>query len=53
VHANVIRMLAPLSTSDDQLEEGLSILESALTAVFAERQMRERNRAVSPDAAPN
>lgn len=53
VHANVIRMLAPLSTSDDQLEEGLSILESALTAVSAEAQMRERNRAVSPDAAPN
>ena len=35
-HANVIRLLAPLGTPDDQLEEGLSILEGALTAVSAE-----------------
>jgi 4-aminobutyrate aminotransferase/(S)-3-amino-2-methylpropionate transaminase len=53
VHANVIRMLAPLSTPDDQMEEGLSILEGALAAVSAERQMREHNRAVPADGAPN
>jgi len=33
VHTNVIRMLMPLNTPDEQVEEGLSILEYALEAV--------------------
>jgi 4-aminobutyrate aminotransferase/(S)-3-amino-2-methylpropionate transaminase len=53
VHANVVRMLAPLSIPEDQLEEGLSILEGALTAVSAEMQAREGNRAASTDPVPN
>jgi 4-aminobutyrate aminotransferase/(S)-3-amino-2-methylpropionate transaminase len=53
VHANVVRMLAPLSIPEDQLEEGLSILEGALTAVSAEMQVREGNRAASTDPVPN
>jgi 4-aminobutyrate aminotransferase/(S)-3-amino-2-methylpropionate transaminase len=52
VHANVIRMLAPLSTPDGLLEEGLSILEGALTAVSEETFGRDRNRAVPTDSAP-
>ena len=32
-HDNVIRFLAPLVITDDQLEEGLEILESAIAAV--------------------
>jgi 4-aminobutyrate aminotransferase/(S)-3-amino-2-methylpropionate transaminase len=33
VHSNVIRLLMPLNTPDEQLEEGLSILEYALEDV--------------------
>jgi 4-aminobutyrate aminotransferase/(S)-3-amino-2-methylpropionate transaminase len=32
---NTIRVLAPLTTPDDVIEEGLSVLESALEVVFA------------------
>jgi 4-aminobutyrate aminotransferase/(S)-3-amino-2-methylpropionate transaminase len=53
VHANVVRMLAPLGIPEDQLEEGLSILEGALTAVSAEMQVRDHNRAASQEHAHN
>ncbi len=35
-HDNVIRFLAPLVITDDQLDEGLEVLESAIAAVSAQ-----------------
>jgi 4-aminobutyrate aminotransferase/(S)-3-amino-2-methylpropionate transaminase len=37
-YGNVIRLLVPLVVSDEQLEEGLNVLESALASVSAKRQ---------------
>jgi 4-aminobutyrate aminotransferase/(S)-3-amino-2-methylpropionate transaminase len=34
LYGNVIRILMPLTISDDQLEEGLQILEEAFEAVL-------------------
>lgn len=34
IYSNVIRLLMPLTITDDQLEEGLSILEEAFEAVY-------------------
>jgi 4-aminobutyrate aminotransferase/(S)-3-amino-2-methylpropionate transaminase len=38
-HSNVIRLLMPLNTPDEQLEEGLSILEAALEEVAGSRSV--------------
>jgi len=34
-YGNVIRVLVPLVASDDQIEEGLAVLEASLSAVTA------------------
>jgi 4-aminobutyrate aminotransferase/(S)-3-amino-2-methylpropionate transaminase len=34
IFSNVIRLLMPLTITDDQLEEGLTILEEAFEAVY-------------------
>lgn len=36
LYSNVIRILMPLTITDEQLEEGLTILEEAMEAVFTE-----------------
>jgi acetylornithine/succinyldiaminopimelate/putrescine aminotransferase len=59
VHTNVIRMLMPLNTPDEQVEEGLSILEYALEAVSpamvvqAGVEEKEERRPAPADAAHN
>jgi 4-aminobutyrate aminotransferase/(S)-3-amino-2-methylpropionate transaminase len=59
VHTNVIRMLMPLNTPDEQVEEGLSILEYALeavspaTVVQAGVEEKEERRPAPADAAHN
>jgi 4-aminobutyrate aminotransferase/(S)-3-amino-2-methylpropionate transaminase len=36
-YGNVVRLLVPLVASDEQMEEGLDVLENALAAVSRER----------------
>jgi 4-aminobutyrate aminotransferase/(S)-3-amino-2-methylpropionate transaminase len=40
---NVIRLLVPLVITDDQLDEGLSVLEAALASVSAQVAVPPRN----------
>jgi 4-aminobutyrate aminotransferase / (S)-3-amino-2-methylpropionate transaminase / 5-aminovalerate transaminase len=40
-YGNVIRLLVPLVISDEQMEEGLNVLEQALAAVSAKKVMTE------------
>jgi 4-aminobutyrate aminotransferase/(S)-3-amino-2-methylpropionate transaminase len=42
-YGNVIRLLLPLVVTDDQLEEGFSVLEAALTSVPAPAAVAIRN----------
>ena len=41
-HDNVIRFLAPLVITDDQVDEGLEILEGAIAAVSPRAAQRVR-----------
>lgn len=40
VHSNIVRFLIPLVITDEQLEEGLSIMEEALRQVFPVREAK-------------
>lgn len=44
IYSNVIRLLMPLVITDDQLEEGLQVLEEAFEAVYLNNQAQQIGR---------
>ena len=43
-YGNVIRVLAPLVISDEEVDEGLEVLENAIAAVESQRELTPDDR---------